>query len=159
MRGHHHRTTRRRGFAATAILLWLLGVEVLPNLHLAGHDDDHTHTPAGTIVVVTFDDAAPHRHADGSVHAHAPETSDAGDAGDADHDVPAPRRGDQLAIDTPAHAAAGIAHRALALLQAPPPATAPVEVPRVTWWIDAAPAAAPQSLFVARASARGPPVS
>ncbi len=46
----HHAQRRRRWFAATACLLWLLGVEVLPDLHLAFHADDHTHGAEGTIV-------------------------------------------------------------------------------------------------------------
>ncbi len=47
-----HAQRRRRWFAATACVLWLLGVEVLPDLHLAFHADDHTHGADGTIVRV-----------------------------------------------------------------------------------------------------------
>ena len=107
------RTLRRRALAALAILLWIAGVEVLPNVHLAAHDDDHTHAPDGTIVRVVFEQ--PHRHDDGTVHAHG-----GGDAGGdvADHGAAKRKRGSaRLAIDeAPAHhAAAGLAHRAVAL--------------------------------------------
>ena len=39
----------RRAIALMTCALWLLGVEVLPNLHLAFHHDDHTHAADGTI--------------------------------------------------------------------------------------------------------------
>src|SRR5688500_12321504 len=42
---------RRRSIAVAACVLWLLGVEVLPNPPPAFHADDHTHGDAGAIVV------------------------------------------------------------------------------------------------------------
>ncbi len=68
------RTWRRRAFAATAALLWLLGVEVLPNLHLATHHHDHTHAVDGSIVRVGHaheEFEPPHaHHDDGHHHPH-----------------------------------------------------------------------------------------
>src|SRR5687768_4644764 len=65
MRGRRT-NARRKGFAVLACVLWLLGVEVLPALHLARHDDHHTHAADGAIVSVA---RGSHRHDDGAVHA------------------------------------------------------------------------------------------
>lgn len=155
----------RRVFAVVACLLWLLGVEVLPNLHLAFHDDDHTHA-AGVIVVarVTLEDhdhtgAAAHQHDD----AHHSELAKPGhekvDIEDPVDERPKRRRVDQLAFDLErsGHAAAGLAHHALALLDPPPPVLAPIAVDRqivraVTTLADRLP-----TTTVARVNARGPP--
>lgn len=75
------RTWHRRAFAATAALLWLLGVEVLPNLHLATHQHDHTHAVDGSIVQLGHAHEAsepPHAHHD--VAHHHPH-DDGGDHG------------------------------------------------------------------------------
>lgn len=143
MRAQH----RRRVVATIACLLWLLGVEVLPNLHLASHDaSTHEHTPAGTIVTVTFG-SAPHAH-DGSVHSH--------DA--ADH---AAERRDELAIDDPVstHVASGLAHRAIALHEPPPPLLAPLPVVQLVTNVVALPAGRVDIAFVATTDARGPPAA
>jgi hypothetical protein len=115
-------------------VLWLLGVEVLPNLHLALHDARaHTHAADGTIIVTTFDrDAEPHRHADGTVHSHA-ATDDglARDAHTRHHDRRS--RPGVLAFDhaPDSHAATGLAHHATALCSAPPPIADALPVDRV----------------------------
>lgn len=88
-----------------ACFLWLLGVEALPALHLADHDDHHTHDASGAIV----------DHGD---HHHATETADS-----------KPRDRAQLAIDHPVeqgHQAAGAAHHAVAMLQSALPAVVPI---------------------------------
>jgi hypothetical protein len=145
------RTSRqryRRAYAVIAALLWLVGVEVIPNVHLAYHADDHTHdATSGAIVRVTF---AQHAHDDGTVHAHAAESG--------------PKRTNRehaiLDDEVPSgHAAAGLAHRAAALHQPPPPALAPIEVPPNEHRIAAAPAARLASRSLARPAARGPPVA
>lgn len=116
-------TRRRRALAALALLLWLLGVEVLPNVHLASHGDGtaHDHTPAGMIVTVSFD-TAPHAHDDGVVHTHAEPTAEDARAYPPMTSLDVPRHG---------HTAAGLAHRLLALHEAPPPVLAPIAVDRV----------------------------
>ena len=136
MRASRH---RRRAIAICGVLLWLLGIEVLPNLHLAFHADDHTHEPDGTIVA----HGHPH-HGEDADHHHARS----------DGDEP------QLAFDhvPSGHAAAGIAHRATALRQPPPPVVAPVATPHAELWLHAQPRARIASAAHARPTARGPPV-
>jgi hypothetical protein len=52
-------------------VLWLLGVELLPDLHLAFHDDrDHTHAADGTIVRVEHERGHGHGRGHGHSHAH-----------------------------------------------------------------------------------------
>ncbi len=107
----------RRTYAALLCFVWLLGVEVLPNLHLAGHDEKpHTHSVDGTIITVSFD-AVAHSH-DGVVHSHAAKKRTA--------------RG-VLAIDVApdSHAAQGLAHHAAALLSSPLPIVDVVRIDRV----------------------------
>lgn len=127
MRAH----TRRRSFAISAVLLWLLGVEVLPSIHLATHTHDHTHAADGTMI---FE----HHELDD------------------DHDGPS-----QLAFDhvPHGHAAAGIAHHATALHQPPPPILTPVTAPIAETWTHAAPTARVSIAHASRPTARGPPVA
>ena len=152
-------------------MLWLVCVELLPNLHLAFHDDDHTHASDGSIVLVVgrtrlhdhvhAADAAPHDHAD----AHHSELAYPTDAEPAVADRPhahAPVRSrPRLAFHDPAidHAAAGLAHRALALHQPPPPAIAPIAVPRASWWVIGTPIVRTDEPSLARPTARGPPIA
>jgi hypothetical protein len=156
MKGMRAQHRRRRAFATIACLLWLLGVEVLPNLHLASHDEStHEHTPAGMIVTVTFG-AAAHAH-DGSVHSH-----DAADrAAELARHAEREQHRDQLAIDDPvsAHVASGLAHRALALHAPPPPLLAPLPVVRLVTNAIAVPVGRASVAFVATADARGPPAA
>lgn len=159
---------RRRALAAVACLLWLLGVEVLPNLHLATHDDatPHVHTPGGMIVTVSFG-ATAHRHADGSVHAHAEPDGDLAEHAEptADDDEKREERDErdereaQLAFDTPPdlHVAAGLAHRALALHDPPPPELEPVAPTRHVTLAIALVEDHPGYATPRTASARGPP--
>ena len=153
MRGRITRASRHRRratFAVAACVLWLLGVEVLPNVHLATHEADHTHQADGTIVRVSF--GGTHSHGGGVIHAD----HDDHDAGEPDRDRDREQR-DQLAIDVPAHGAAGIAHRATALHQPPPPVVAPLPVTRAMLWIEREPNARVDAAHAARPLARGPP--
>jgi hypothetical protein len=148
-RASRHR--RRATFAVAACVLWLLGVEVLPNLHLATHEADHTHEADGTIVRVSF----------GGTHSHGGVTHADHDDHDVDqdrdhHDRDSKRR-DQLAIDVPAHGAAGLAHRAIALHQPPPPVIAPLPVVRTMLWQEHEPNERLNVAYAARPAARGPP--
>lgn len=126
-----------------ALLLWLLGTEVLPNLHLAFHGDDHTHGAHGEILAYEQRLAHALAHAEGKSHD--------GDHRRTTHDG-------ELQLDAPAHAAAGIAHRALALLDPPPPITTPIATPHAESWTYASPNARIATAPIARPTARGPPV-
>jgi hypothetical protein len=181
MRGPHR---QRRALALLTCVLWLLGVEVLPNLHLAHHHDDHTHAADGTIVASHEDDHGHdhdadhghdhdadadhghdhdadhgHDHADADVdHADADHAAAAAaaDHADADHD----RDDGQPAIDHPSrrhHQAGGISHHATALHR---PAAAPLAfavIARLTWQLDAPTDEPPRETFTARPTSRGPP--
>lgn len=137
----------RRALAVITALLWLLGVEALPNLHLAGHSADHTHAQDGTIVTVSFATPSTHEHTDGSVHA--------------DHDATATRTSSPLdtILDVPAHAASGIAHHAVALHQPPPPLMTPVSAPVAETFEYATPRGILHATRTRAATARGPPTA
>ena len=153
MRAQH----RRRAAAALCALVWLLGIEVLPNLHLAFHDPStHTHTPAGMIVTVTFGEPA-HTHAAGSIHSHdaadrAIELASAADRA---------RHNDKLAIDVAlvVHDATGLAHRATALHAPAAPLLAPLPAVRLVTNVIASPVGRACVAFVATSDARGPPAA
>jgi hypothetical protein len=97
--------------ALAACALWLLGVEALPAIHEALHDQlaPHHHA-AGAIVTVSFDDTT-HRHPDGSIHFVAPRSH---------RDHKPVRDGRPRVRDLAGHAA-GLAHHAAAIAPAPPP--------------------------------------
>ena len=135
----------RRTYAALLCFVWLLGIEVLPNVHLAQHDRPHTHAADGTVIVVTFDrDVEPHRHADGTFHSHAAiEASAAGENAAASekaasieharaHRDRRSRRG-VLAIEhaPDTHAATGLAHHAAAIHAAVSPIVDAAPIDRV----------------------------
>lgn len=147
---------RRRAVAALCTLLWILGIEVLPGIHLATHDAaTHEHTPTGMIVTVTFGTAT-HAH-DGTVHAH-----DAADrAAEITKAAARKRHRDQLAIDDPisTHVASGLAHHAAALHAAPPPLLAPLPAVRLVTNAITVPVGRVSVAFVATADARGPPAA
>ena len=133
----------RRVYAVTALVLWLLGVEVLPNLHLAFHGDDHTHGEHGEIR--SYEQRLAHAlaHAEGEAHDHRRSTHG---------------REAQIDLAPHGHAAGGIAHRAIALLDPPPPITTPVAAPLAEAWQHAEPAARIAAAWRSRPTARGPPV-
>jgi hypothetical protein len=60
---------RRRRIAVATCVLWLVAVELLPNLHLAFHAEDHSHEPDGTITLRSA--AAGSRAARAHAEAHA----------------------------------------------------------------------------------------
>ena len=149
MRGHNRRY--RQAFAVTAALLWLLGVEVLPNLHLGTHDrHQHTHSADGSIVAHADDADAELERLHQLAHRQAGTKCL--------HKKP---QRDRLAYHAPVsgHAAAGIAHHATALLDPPPPITTPASVPHAETGRFAAPTARTAIAHAARPSARGPPVA
>src|SRR5688572_30414948 len=144
-----HTQGRRRWFAATACVLWLLGVEVLPNLHLAFHADDHSHGADGAIV----HDAA-HDHADDHGHDHGAAAGGHGDPGARRDRDDAPSALDHAPS---AHTVAGIAHHAIALHRPPPPLLEPLPVLRAAWRVEHDPARSLHDALRARPNARGPP--
>jgi hypothetical protein len=120
--------------ALVACLGWLFGVEGLPALHQAHHDDHHTHDAMGAVV----------DHGD---HAQA-ELADHGD------DL------DQLAIDhpvVPAHDSGGLSHHAVALQAVVPPALEPVTQQQVRVELSTVASAIP--FRATKPSARGPPAN
>jgi len=142
------RASHRRAFAICAALLWLLGVEALPNLHLALHENDHSHATDGTIVGSAqfereYAEARAKRGLPPRVLEHGHEH----------------RKRDQLAFDHAPHAANGIAHHATALHQPAPPLTTPVAAPHAEAWRFAEPSDRIDLASAIRPSARAPPVA
>ncbi len=140
-------TRHRRAIALIVGVLWLLGVEVLPNLHLAVHADDHTHASDGTIT-----QAGEHRHGD-RVHVHGKPASEKKQT------KRKQQRRDQLAFDDVelAHDAAGLAHHAIALHQPAPPVLAPLAVDSPSLVVEHPVDGLATSFALHRPQARGPP--
>lgn len=140
---------RRARLAVIACLLWLVGVEVLPALHEGTHASTapHRHDAGGMVVTVSFDEPA-HRHADGSVHAHAP-------GADAKQ-LPRTEGLTRLSAELP-HGADGLAHHGAALQQPAPPVTEPVAIDLRPTLISISATAEPVSLDPLAPNARGPP--
>lgn len=129
------RQWRRQGIALVACFLWLLGTEALPALHQAHHDDHHTHATDGTVI-------------DHGTHHHVVKKK------------PGKHHRDQLAIDHPigfGHQAAGVAHHAIAMLQAVSPALSPVV--RLEARVAVPPIKLPVIAIGTQPSARGPPAN
>jgi hypothetical protein len=145
---------RRRQIAIVAAFLWLLGIEVLPNVHLGTHDGHHTHAVDGTIIVARVD------HADADAELERLHQLAHQQAGTKCLHRSKPQR-DQLAYHAPTsgHAANGIAHRATALLDPPPPLTTPATTPEPDAWLHAEPHARPSIAHATRPNARGPPIA
>lgn len=114
-----------------ALILWIGGVEVLPNLHLALHDHLAAHHHVGNATI--FDH--PHEH---RARTHR-----------------SPVRSDR-AIDL-AHGADSLAHHAAALHCAPFVHLCPLPIDRRPQRLPAIAIIEPDSRFTARAKARGPP--
>ncbi|MFN0252180.1 MAG: hypothetical protein ACKV2T_35215 [Kofleriaceae bacterium] len=141
----------RRPYAALLCFVWLLAVEVLPNVHLHSHGDHaHEHAADGTVITVSFESST-HRH-DGVTHSHADAHEPARDTKKKARDI--------LAIDhvPDLHAAAGLAHRALALHEPPPPVLDAIATVRVTSDIIDVATGRETVAFEATADARGPPI-
>lgn len=142
----------RRHIAIVAAFLWLLGIEVLPSLHLGTHDGHHTHAVDGTIVV----------HADDAAEAELERLHQRAhrQAGTRCLHKPKPQR-DQLAYHAPTggHVANGIAHHATALLDPPPPITTPATTPAPETWLHTEPHARTSIAYATRPHARGPPIA
>ena len=131
--------TRRR-LALAAALLWLLGIELLPNLHVALHDDlaPHTHVAGGIVFTVTYGEPI-HVHPDGTIHRPARPTRD------------------RDAIGTH-HGDGSLAHHAAAIAPLPPPITKSLPIDRHAMIVAIATGVDLVSLDPLAASARGPPL-
>jgi hypothetical protein len=118
------------------ILLWVLGIEVMPGLHHGFHHAGDHHHDGDQIV------ADEEHHEDDDHH-------------DADRPIP------QAELDHPehAHAGGGLAHRATALQAAAPPITEPLPVDRRATYLVAAVEGPPVSTFALVSCARGPPMT
>ena len=142
----------RRAIAVCTALLWLLAVEVLPSLHDATHDRSHTHAHDGTIVASHSDqdDELERLHQLAHKQSGRPCT----------HERSKPQR-DLLAFQhaPSGHDAAGIAHRAIALLDPPAPITAPLAMPIAEPYQHAVPHDVIGHAPIADAIARGPPLA
>lgn len=136
-RTHH----TARVLALVAAMLWLAGVELVPNLHLALHDSLAAHAHEGDTTVFT-----PHVHANGSEHRVVMR---------AGHRVRTHSRHD-LALELE-HGAHSLAHHAAALQPAPAPILVPLPIDRRPVERAAIAIIEPSSRGVPRATARGPP--
>ena len=118
------------------ILLWLLGIEVMPGLHQAFHHAGNHHHDGDQIVA-----DEDHDHDD--------------DHHDADRPIP------QSELDHPehAHAGAGLAHHAAALHGAPPPITKPLPIDREGAYLAAVLEQPLISTLLLVSCARGPPMT
>ncbi|MBA3459540.1 MAG: hypothetical protein H0T46_06240 [Deltaproteobacteria bacterium] len=143
----------RRQLAIIACLLWLVGVELLPAIHQASHDElaPHRHDSGGMVITVSFG-APAHRHVDGVEHEHAAPVVRYAPVRPK-HDGKS-RMTDGAAGDH----AAGLAHHAVALLAPPPPMLTPLPVDRRPTSVKPLPIRIPSSATVPEAAARGPPV-
>ena len=144
----HTRSTRAR-MALAACVLWLVGVEVMPALHEAMHDQlaPHRHDN-GSIVTVSFEDTT-HRHPDGSIHFVTPKARTARKP---------MRDGRSHATNGTPHAD-GLAHHAAALMPAPPPITKPLPIDRRPSFLAVVRSIEPVTCDPLAATARGPPAA
>jgi hypothetical protein len=139
--------------ALAAIVLWIAGLEVFPNLHIALHDSlaPHTHKSDGdTVFSVSFEDTA-HVHPDGTIH----RPTGSHRAGPK-HPVSPKSRTQDLALRL-AHGAHAFAHHTAAVTPSAPPLHMPLPVDRRPTYVAAVATTTWISEPVARASARGPP--
>ena len=130
---------RRTPLALAALVLWLAGVELVPNLHLALHGalDEHVHEGAVTVF------------AHGHVHRVVPAHRTPRDKRAAERDL-------ALRLE---HGAHSLAHHAAALQPSPVPILAPMPVDRRPQVIAEAATGEPGSRSIPHAHARGPPVA
>ncbi len=123
------------------MFLWIVGIEILPNLHVALHDrlGAHTHTAGGIVFTVTYGEPV-HVHADGTVHRPSPTRPTT------DRDAIGNHHGD-----------GSLAHHAAAIAPVPPPVTKPLPVARHATFVAIAIAVDLVSIDPLAAAARGPP--
>lgn len=124
---------RHRSLALWLCLVWLFGVEVGPGLHVALHAHLPGHSHGGARVAGAADELVVTVHTDG-VHAHGGLTHrhDGGldpSAGFALDPLPDDTVGSQRPVG-PDHGAHSLAHRAMAIAAAPPPALHPLPIVR-----------------------------
>jgi hypothetical protein len=115
---------RRQSLAIIALLVWIVGYEVGPDLHLALHGALGAHDHHGATArwrLERTDRAGAHlHHHDGHTHRHQGDRDPLPPDGDGDVDRPGPPPAD--------HGAGSAAHRDVAVHPAAPPVTAPAPV-------------------------------
>jgi hypothetical protein len=163
---------RQRRLAVVLGLLWLLGHQVLPDLHLATHawlaPHQHEGDAPRRVLTVTFAggaraSATPAAHRHGAVeHRHAARPAATAPAS-------APRQptvtasqaidgpGERSAVPDLGHGARSLAHRTLAIAAPPPAVVAPVPTSWHLWYerVDVSAGASWRPAIAA--AARGPP--
>jgi hypothetical protein len=150
-------STSRRRLAVMACLVWLLGVEILPDLHLATHAwlPAHHHdgdAPVSTELAVTV-------HSDATVAAHAHEGVLHRHGGSPTHTRPVGdgvERSDRA--PAPGHGQHSLAHHALALAAPAPVVVHPLPVDHVVVPVSHAVAQLVATAPAPDAAARAPPV-
>jgi hypothetical protein len=153
----HGAHRRQRRLATAAVLLWIVGFELLPGAHLVLHDDLAAHhhdgddagggdggSAASGLRVTIRTGELPHRELDGAWH------TDAGAPRSAEH---------ERAGETPGrpHGQHSLAHRGIAVHTPPPVLTTPLPVTRQVAWLVAETETSLRSLAALTAVARGPP--
>ena len=145
-RGHRQQERRAR-IALALCLVWIVGFELGPWLHVALHDHlaPHHHTALGTVI----DD----HDRDAEVDEHGVATTDHAAA---PHHAADPYAHLRAAL---AHGAHSLEHHGVAVPPPAPPVLHPLPVDRRPILVAAVVAIAPLQTPVAHARARGPPSS
>lgn len=154
MRPRRHRAGRAR-VALIALAIWLVGVELGPDLHLALHRHLAAHRHDGDAVV--SDGGGRVRVHVGADHRHGPDGEDIWDEPSAAGPPTMGRAAERGVHSQAPHGQHSLAHRGLALAPPPPP----VVTPFVAWTVRAATppwrARIVSAPTVPPAAARGPP--
>ncbi len=148
--------------ALFGVILWMTGVELAPNLHLAMHAHlaPHVHDGDHTIYLQHHDDVMQEHHEDAEddLDAEVDEHGNPVVAHDDDEaPVHDPRAEHDLAMRLE-HGAHSLAHHAVALHPAAPPQLAPLPFHRYTHRLAIIAIIEPRSFSVPEAAARGPPL-
>jgi len=145
----HRREERRARIALALCLVWIVGFELGPWLHVALHDHlaPHHHTAFGEVVDDHDRDAEVDEHG-ASVHDH--------DRAAAPHTI---TDADAHLLAALAHGAHSLEHHGVAVPPPAPPVLHPLPIDRRPTFVAAVVAIAPLATPVARALARGPPSS
>ena len=120
---------RRVGAALIALAVWLVAVEVGPDLHLALHRHLAAHRHDGDATVVEDDATVIRVHLDAAPHRHGPDGEDIWDDPAADPLAPVAGAAARQLGPRPPHGGGSLVHR-MASMAPPPP---PVLTPFVAW--------------------------
>jgi hypothetical protein len=143
--------TTRRVMACLAAVLWVLGFEIAPNVHLGLHDHIAPHTHGGAVAHDDHEREHRHAHEHGHAHAHHSDPAQHAAADDA-RDVTSASRLD------PAHGDHDLLHRGIAIAQPPLAQPSIAQAPVVVLARLRSLTRRPDSRALIVARARGPPV-